>query len=303
MSESEESSGRATTKRWLDQLETIIYHEARLAGLLEHGSSVGEAREFFVRRMLRSILPPLIHVGRGKVVGATSKPSKQIDIVIFDPRFPILEIEPGMGLYPVEGVIATIEVKSMLNRDKLTESLENCYSVMQVRPYSDYEDLQRRVDELMELRRLSQREAESCLAWSLQPKTYVFGFTGYKTPDALCSIVEKWYNAKGRPGSLLCPFLPRLVISEAALGISADNWVFLPKSPNPVKEVVMQFIATERRFGIFALHLLHAISERLGTLHAQEGVRFSHEKYFPWDEYMAEMKVSEGYGIMRERAS
>jgi hypothetical protein len=282
-------------------LETIIDHEARLAGLLEHGTSIGHAREFFVRRVLRSILPPLVHIGRGKVIGATSEPSKQIDIVIFDPRFPILEIESGMGLYPVEGVIATIEVKSMQNGDKLTESLENCYSVMQVSPYSVHEDLHRRVDELMGLRKLTHREAESCLAWSLQPKTYVFGFTGYKTPDALCSAIEKWYNDKGRPGSVLCPFLPRVLISEGALGLSADNWVFLPKCPNPEKEVVMQFVATERRFGIFALHLLHAVSERLGALHAQEKVRFSHEKYFPWDEYMAEMKMPEGYGIMRER--
>ncbi len=58
MSAQEERYGRATMKRWLDQLELVIEQEARLAGLLEHGSSVGELLEFFVRRVLRSVLPP-----------------------------------------------------------------------------------------------------------------------------------------------------------------------------------------------------------------------------------------------------
>src|SRR4051812_33193935 len=58
----------ATLKKWFDQLDRVLTEEAELAGLLRHGSMVGGAREFFVRRVLRSILPPSVYVGSGRVV-------------------------------------------------------------------------------------------------------------------------------------------------------------------------------------------------------------------------------------------
>jgi hypothetical protein len=303
MSVLEEDYGRATTKQWLDQLETIIEQEARLAGFLEHGTSVGDAREFFVRRVLRSVLPPMVHVGRGRVIGAMSKPSKQIDIVIFDPRFPILEIESGMGLYPVEGVIATIEVKSTLNKENLNESLDNCYSVMGVGPHSLGDDITHRTEELMHLKKWSRREAEQWLNWDLQPKTYIFSFTGYKTAEGLASAVQEWYEHEDlkSPRSIIAPYLPRIIASEGVVGLSADNWVFLPQCDDPAKATVMQFIPCEQRFGMFALHLIHAVSERLGTMHAEEGVRYNHEKYFPWEDYLAQGRKQQYPAILLDK--
>jgi hypothetical protein len=89
---------------------------------------VGSAREFFVSRVLRGVLPPIIHVGAGRVVGISGM-SKQIDIVLYDSRCPLLETQPGFGLFFMEGVIATIEVKSTLTRETLRLALDNCASV------------------------------------------------------------------------------------------------------------------------------------------------------------------------------
>jgi hypothetical protein len=301
MSSPEERIGRATTKRWLDQLETILEQEARLAGFLDHGSSIGNAREFFVKRVLRSVLPPMVYIGTGKVIGATSVPSNQIDVIIFDPRFPILEIEPGMGLYPVEGVIATIEVKSTLDSKKLTIALENCFSVMKVSPYFVREDFDIRAKELATTKKLNPSQSMEMLMLSLQPRTYVFGFAGYTTADSLGEAVEKWYRDKGNPGSILRPLLPRVIVSEKAIGLSADNLTILPESNDPKKAVVMQFIASEKRFGLFVLHLINAVSERLGTIHNEERVRYGYDRYFPWQEYMAELSVAGGPVILRDR--
>src|SRR4051812_3873010 len=103
-------------KQWFDRLETVLHTEAELAGLFEHGSLTGAAREFFVRRVLRSVLPPIVHVGSGPVVDRHGKSPRQIDVILYDSRCPLLEIEPGVGLYFVEGVLGTVEVKSTLNR-------------------------------------------------------------------------------------------------------------------------------------------------------------------------------------------
>ncbi len=42
---------------WFDGLETTFESEARLAGLLGHGSTIGQAREFLIARLLKTILP------------------------------------------------------------------------------------------------------------------------------------------------------------------------------------------------------------------------------------------------------
>jgi len=129
-------------RQWLDQLESVLLKEAELAGLLSHPTMVGSGREFFIRRVLGSILPPSVHIGSGRVISADHpQGSRQVDIIIYDPRFPVLEVEKGVGLYFVEGVIATIEVKSVLNSERLREALENCESVMSVGSHVDMDDL------------------------------------------------------------------------------------------------------------------------------------------------------------------
>ena len=122
MSQSEYTFGEKVIANWLDSQDEIITAEASLAGLLEHGTAIGNAREFFINRVLRTILPPIVHVGTGVVFGEAAK-SKQIDVVLYDSRFPVYEIEPGFGMYPIEGVICTIEIKSFLDKKELVLSL------------------------------------------------------------------------------------------------------------------------------------------------------------------------------------
>src|SRR5262245_3570123 len=78
------TSGSEITWEWFRRLEVILEKEARLAGLLEHKTSIGSAREFFVTRVLRSIVPPIVHIGSGHVFDGAGKRSKQIDVVVYD---------------------------------------------------------------------------------------------------------------------------------------------------------------------------------------------------------------------------
>ncbi len=139
----------------------------------------------------------------------------------------------------------------------------------------------------MKLQELGRQRAGQLLIWALQPRTYIFGFTGYKTPKGLRGAVQEWYSEMNSPGSILAPYLPRLIVSEGAVGLSADNWVTLPPPEDPAMAAVMQFISSGQRFGMLVVHLAHAVSERLGTMHASEGVRYGYEEYFPWQDYLA----------------
>ena len=88
-----------SVQQWFDHFEITLGHEAKQAGLLEHSSLVGSAREFIVKRVLQSILPPIVHIGSGKVFDFHGKRSRQIDIIVFDSRFPVFEIQSGIGIY------------------------------------------------------------------------------------------------------------------------------------------------------------------------------------------------------------
>jgi hypothetical protein len=129
MNKKVDAESKSAVGQWLNGLEGVLHKEAELAGLLEHGTMVGSAREFLVSRALRSVLPPSLHIGTGRVIDSCGNRSKQVDVVIYDPVFPILETHPGNGLYLVEGVVATIEVKSNVDKTKLWEAFDNCLSV------------------------------------------------------------------------------------------------------------------------------------------------------------------------------
>jgi hypothetical protein len=78
---------------WFDGLEATLETESKLSGLLDHNPTIGQAREFLVRRVLKTILPASVHIGSGKVIDHDERTSKQIDIIVYDSRFPMLELE------------------------------------------------------------------------------------------------------------------------------------------------------------------------------------------------------------------
>jgi hypothetical protein len=46
-----------TVVNWFDQLEKVLEAEAKRADLLGHGSTLGQAREFVIARLPKTILP------------------------------------------------------------------------------------------------------------------------------------------------------------------------------------------------------------------------------------------------------
>jgi len=89
------AAGRQLVKEWFDGLERQLTEEAHHAGLLGHATMTGNAREFFVRHVLQSFLPARIRVGTGKVIGGESGRSKQVDIVLYEDRFPVFRLPDG----------------------------------------------------------------------------------------------------------------------------------------------------------------------------------------------------------------
>lgn len=91
---------------------------------IEHHGLAGRAREIFVKDLLRPILPPYVDLGTGKISDSEGHHSRESDVVIYSAAtLPPLLIEADFGIYPAEACIYSIEVKSRLTADELTNAI------------------------------------------------------------------------------------------------------------------------------------------------------------------------------------
>ncbi|MCK4654311.1 MAG: hypothetical protein KAU01_07695 [Candidatus Cloacimonetes bacterium] len=111
------------------------YMSAKIKGLIaeaialkdmEHKVTKGRLRELFITRLLNKLLTSQLSFGSGVIINQYGVESKQTDIIIYDNSIlpPFIE-EENIGVYPVECVLATIEVKSNLTKLELLKSEDN----------------------------------------------------------------------------------------------------------------------------------------------------------------------------------
>lgn len=85
-----------------------------------HSGLKGSLREVFVRDLLEPLLPPQYIIGTGQIISAYGQTSGQTDIVVCDRRvLPPLLFDRFQGIFPIETVLATIEVKSRIDATEL----------------------------------------------------------------------------------------------------------------------------------------------------------------------------------------
>jgi hypothetical protein len=92
-------------------------------------TTVGDTRETVIREFLNEHLPGKIGTRRGHILYGNS-PSKQQDIIIYDDSSLALPLGPA-GLFLPEGVIACVEVKSVLTKSKLIDQVSATFASLQ----------------------------------------------------------------------------------------------------------------------------------------------------------------------------
>jgi hypothetical protein len=101
---------KIATKRLVD-----LY---KLVGKVEHAGEKGIFRELFISQLIHPLLPFQFGIGSGIVIDKMLKQSRQCDLIIYDRRLlpPILVAE-GRGIFPIDSVLAIVEVKSKLRAE------------------------------------------------------------------------------------------------------------------------------------------------------------------------------------------
>ena len=102
-------------------------------------STVGSAAEQPVRNQLEQVLPRGVEVGEGFVIDSYGGTSRQQDVVLYERDLcPVFSINrtPQTTYYPCEGVIASGEIKSWLDRDSLEDAFNKVASVKALRRHA-----------------------------------------------------------------------------------------------------------------------------------------------------------------------
>ena len=183
---------------------------------MKHNLTKGELKELFVHNILRFYLLDQFGIGSGIIINQAGLQSKQIDILIFDKKLlPPFIKEQNIGVYPIESVLAVIEVKTNLTRQSLIDTEEKFKQLREVigsKDYSFYED-----------------------AHNLKPICGLIGFKGYGAREIKNQKGKVWLNNEFKHLMALC-------LVRRYSWIRTKGWSFREYEPETFEET-KRFIA------------------------------------------------------------
>jgi len=111
-------------KRHFNAIEKLLQSQSNICQTELPDYDIGMNREFFVREVLRTHLPPFCSITSGSICDQNHSPSGQVDIILFHALSPRISIG-GSDCCLSESVFSAIEVKSRLSEDHFRNSVRN----------------------------------------------------------------------------------------------------------------------------------------------------------------------------------
>ncbi|EKT4568625.1 hypothetical protein QEM43_004345 [Pseudomonas putida] len=123
-------------KAHMDATEASIVAQSQIPANTGHTIHRGTPRENFIKNFLESHLSSNVSIGTGEIIDALSRPREprsQYDIVIYRKNFPKLDFGGEIHGFMAESVVATIEVKSVLDQGAMDQAVLAAYKAKQLR--------------------------------------------------------------------------------------------------------------------------------------------------------------------------
>lgn len=174
-------------KAHIDAVEANLLALSQIPANAGHSLHKGTPREAFVREFLQGHLSERVAIGTGEIIDANSQPGErrnQIDIVIYKRDYPRLDFGGGIYGYLAESVVATIEVKSVLDLEAVLQATRSA----------------KRVKTLVQ-------NMSTVLRAGYQPPSILSYVVAYDGP-ARMDTVWKWVSSAGISEGIVYPLLP-----------------------------------------------------------------------------------------------
>lgn len=111
----------------MDAVETSLIHISQIPANAGHTLHRGTPREAFIKEFLEGHLSASVVIGTGEIIDSNSQPRvsrNQFDIVIYKTNYPKLDFGGDINGFLIESVVATIEVKSVLDQAAIDQSVK-----------------------------------------------------------------------------------------------------------------------------------------------------------------------------------
>jgi hypothetical protein len=157
--------------------------------VIGHSGEKGTANEILLRNLLVKFLLKKYSIGSGIVIDRKGGRSNQIDIVVYDSHFHPELFSQGSGfLYPVDVVYMVIEIKTIINKGKMEEAIENISSVKRL----DFIN-----SEIFSIKSSATGEPRDKPHFELQPTSPPLGVIfGFKSDTSNFETYDSWIKAK-----------------------------------------------------------------------------------------------------------
>jgi hypothetical protein len=110
---------------WAGVLQRLEAEVQVFAQLVAHEGERGRENEAVLARVLSALVPGRYGVGSGLLIDTRNAQSAQTDVILYDHSDePAVLAQTTQILFPVESVLACIEVKTTLRGDDIADSLE-----------------------------------------------------------------------------------------------------------------------------------------------------------------------------------
>lgn len=113
----------------INAIENILVAQSAVAQNAGHPCLRGWPREWFIRDFLASHLPSILEIGHGEIIDQDSNPDPpqgkyrpEVDIVIYRRDLPKISYSRDNTAFLSEGVLATIESKSVITKEELSKA-------------------------------------------------------------------------------------------------------------------------------------------------------------------------------------
>lgn len=124
-------------KTHMDAVENSLIHISQIPASSGHPLHKGTPREAFIKEFLEGHLSANVAIGTGELIDANSVPGaprNQFDIVIYKRNYPRLDFGGGINGFLIESVIATIEVKSVLDQGAIDQAVKAAHAAKSLTP-------------------------------------------------------------------------------------------------------------------------------------------------------------------------
>jgi hypothetical protein len=216
--------------------------------VLQNSTNLGGAREHFIKEILSTFLPKGVVVGSGEITDGERRSGQQ-DVIIYRSDFPVLTGFGGVNTFLIEGVIATIEVKSDLSTGSpigIISANKNVASVLSL------------TNTALKIKGTAEEFANLMRVHTV--KTYIVGYKGWSSKQ---KFIQNYQLAANQTGGIVADivFQPKgCIIKNSEIANIYTDLGVIPSS------IVPAVYCSSHPFAIFFQHLLRAILTRMGGL-------------------------------------